>query len=518
MERALKTPELAAIIFDFLTPGQCYGALLANKYLSECASRRVWRELSGMEVLLQLLMEEPLQPLTEDNAQPKVVLHAVIKPTDARLKRFHLYRSYVQTLFVFPKVTAGYRWRAFTALQEWAPILPQLRHLIVQRDGESVTSATMHDLFLLFATYTCLEVSVSGGSEIDVPWLLNSDTTLALDRLCRSCKQIRRLDLFIKTVEASTAAKVATAVDELTRLCELGVGTDVLSESVLVAAGRLPALRVLTIRGHKNSQLGLSNMSVPQSSFPSLKRLVAWGIWPADLLHLLKVHPLVVRIESASFEVLGPVGGSRSLAEDREIFRSLSVGAPSLRDLGFAFPRSSGTWKTTLDRMSPLFSIPLGRLRLHHVRLDDEERLGSLFERCHPWHNSLVHFGMRKQSVGLDDLSELARFSALHTLAAALRIGSVPVHQEAWIEPKSKLRLRLESDFALHSVPDMADLDRFAVFLLTCWFDVEPVMTERKLNRNRLMDVMDGMAYTMLLNMLGILRQRPPDMNTLRWD
>ncbi|KAG9097911.1 hypothetical protein FRC06_007034 [Ceratobasidium sp. 370] len=467
MEAVLRLPELVRIILDMLTPGECYGALFVNRRWHTWASSRVWRDLSGMEVLLQLLMEEPLQPLTEQNAQPKVALKDVINPTDAQLARFNIYRNYVQTLSVFPKVTEGYRWRAFAALSPWVPILPQLRRLIVQRDGESVTSATMRDLLVLFATGTCVEVSVSGGSELDVPWLLNSDAALALDPLRKKCRGIRRLDLFVKTVEVSAAVKVAGAIEELTQLRALGLGVDALSESVLVASGRLPYLEALTLRGHKNSQPRLLAMSVPQSSFPSLKRLVAWGIWPADLLHVLSVRPLVARIVSASFEVLHGTGRAQMLTEDREIFRLLSMGAPSLRDLGFAFPRSSYTWKTTLDRLSPLFSIQLERVRLHHVCLGDQERLEGLFERCPLWHNGLVHLGMRRQVAGLDDLSELARFKALHTLAVALRIGSVPVHRDAWIVPKSEIRVRIESDFALHSVPDLADIDRFAVSVQT---------------------------------------------------
>ncbi|KAG8704329.1 hypothetical protein FRC08_002291 [Ceratobasidium sp. 394] len=517
IENALKTPELAAMVFDWLTPAECYSALFVNKFLSACAARRVWRDLSGMEVLLQLLMEEPLQPLTEENAQPKVALAHVIKPTQARLGRFDLYRSYVQTLSVFPKVTLGYRWRAFTALSGYAPILPQLRSLIVQRDGDSVTSATMRDLLSLFATPTCLEVCVSGGSELDVPWLLNSDAVPAISCLRRMCERIRRLDLFIKTVEPSAAAEVANAIQHFTQLRELGLGIDVLSESVLAAAGGLPYLGVLTLRGHKNSRAKRSAMDVPQGSFPSLKRLVAWGVWPADLLRILNVRPLPFRIESASFEVLSPHGGARTLAEDRDIFRSLSRGAPCLRDLGFAFPRSSGTCLTSLESLSPLFDLRLERLRLHHVCLQARERLGELFKLCPRWHDSLVHFGMRRQAVGLDDLKELARFNSLQTLSVALCIGSVPAHHGAWIEPKSKQRLRLESDFALHSVPDLEDIDRFAVFLLTCWLDVEPVVTERTFNRKRLTDVTDSMNYTMLLNMLAVLRERPPNMNTLRW-
>ncbi|KAG9095688.1 hypothetical protein FS749_009996 [Ceratobasidium sp. UAMH 11750] len=301
----------------------------------------------------------------------------------------------------------------------------------------------------------------------------------------------------------------------MTSLRCLSLGADTLSNSVLVAAGQIQGLKVLTLRFRPISQKDINSLLIPDGSFTRLSRLVILGAWPTDLVHLMKLRPLITGIKSAYLEVSEGSIIDRPLDQAFEVLRD---NAKHLRDLDLRFPEpEEGPYELRSNRLPDIISrIPLKRICFRNACLPQGQPLNHFVAHCQIWRETLTHFIMPCQPTSLDDLQLFARFTTLDVLAVDIKVDTIPSIQHTFPNPISKRALRLESYFLLHNLlPEM--VEGLASFLHSCWREVSLVMARRSLSQNEPLDRLDYWVYVSLLNELARRKQGKQKAVTVQW-
>ncbi|KAG9098569.1 hypothetical protein FS749_003512 [Ceratobasidium sp. UAMH 11750] len=423
----------------------------------------------------------------------------------------------VRKLHVHRHSAQGYQWFGLEVLKDHAPLLPGLMELIIKRRRDGAHSTGLPETLSLFCGPSCTIIRAIASSESNTPWISAADSILALSALHPRAASLKHLDFFVKADVPSWSnwANLAAELAAMTSLRCLSLGADTLSNSVLMAAGQIQGLKVLTIQFRLISQKDISSLLIPDGSFTQLSRLVVLGAWPTDLIHLVKLRPLIAGIKSAYLEVSeGSVIGHPL----DQVFEVIRDNAKHLRDLDLCFPESpEGPYELRSNRLPSIISrIPLKRVCFRNACLPQGQPLKHFVADCQTWRETLTHFIMPRQPTSLDDLQLFAKFIALDVLAVDIKVDSIPSIQHTFPNPISKRALRLESYFLLHHLlPEM--VEGVASFLHSCWGDVSLVMARRSLNQVEPLDRLDYWVYVSLLNELARQKQRKQKAITVHW-
>ncbi|KAG9095581.1 hypothetical protein FS749_010187 [Ceratobasidium sp. UAMH 11750] len=513
--RVMKIPELLLLIFHGLTVAQLAPLLSVNKLFFRYGAPIVWREVVGSEILLGLLTDEHLPTLIASNPWRQVVLDP--STVEYKLPRFKEYSMMVQKLHVHRHFTLGYQWLGLEVLKDHAPLLPGLTELVIRRRRDGAHSTGLPEILALFCGPSCKIVRAIASSESNTPWINTADSTLALAALHPHATSLKHLDFFVKADIPSwnSWVNLATVLAAMTSLSCLGLGADTLSNPVLAAAGQIPGLKVLTLRFRPISHRDITSLLVPGGSFAQLSRLVIWGAWPTDLAELMKLRPLIARIKSALLEVLE--GSVIDHPLDRA-FEALRDNAGHLEDLDLCFPEPvEGPYELRSSQLLPIISqMPLKRICFRNVCLPLDQPLEYFIAHCQTWQETLTHFIMPCQPATPYDLKHLARFAALDVLAVNITVVDIPPTQRTCLNPISRRAPQLESYFQLdHLLPEM--VENLALFLLSCWDDISPVMARRTLDQNDPLDRLDYWVYVTLLKELAQRKQRKQTAIKVQW-
>ncbi|KAG9090195.1 hypothetical protein FS749_000751 [Ceratobasidium sp. UAMH 11750] len=476
----------------------------------------VWHKVVGLEILFGLLTAVDLPNFTASNPWHQIVLEP--STVENKLPRFKLYSTMVRKLYVYLHSTHGYQWLGLESLKDHTPLLPGLTELVIKRRHDGAHSMRLQEVLALLCGSSCKVIRAVASSESNTPWVSTGDGALALATLQTYAASLEHLDLFIKadTPSWNNWANLATALATMKSLRCLGLGADTLSSSVLVAAGQIQGLEVLTLRFRPMSQRDITSLHIPDISFTQLSRLVIWGAWPTDVVHLVKLRPLVAGIKSAFLEV--PEGSviDGLLAQ---AFEALRENANRLEDLDVCFPQPiGGPYELHSNHLLSIISqIPLKRICLQNVCLTPNQPFRHFIAHCSTWWATLSHFFMPHQPATLDDLQILARFTALDVLAINIEVVDIPLIQHHYVNPISRRTPRLESYFLFHHLlPEMAE--GLALFLLSCWEDISLAMVGRTLDQDEPLDRLDYWIYTTLLKELAQRRGREQTVNTVQWE
>ncbi|KAG8722842.1 hypothetical protein FRC09_005636 [Ceratobasidium sp. 395] len=505
-------PILAAILEGFEL-GELTPLLRISRFFFAAGARLIWREVPGLEVLVNLIVEGSQIGGAPSPRRPATIPVSSVDPSvlglAQKFARFKIYKGFVRKLYVYGRhgelFSVGdkeyfrprfaYRFEGFpTAEFGKRPLeLPNLREVVVDRHQNQMTWTELQNVLCWFVGPSCISLRLSGsfnagrdsGDESvhgggNAQGLIN-----ALKTLFTGASKLRTLELWLQpdSEQFDEGSALAGELHTMPLLTTLSISPFMLEADLFEAIATLPALRCLKLGCPglivKFRQDPSEYCNPPAGSFPSLTRLEILGTnWYREVTTgITRIPGLLANLESLRYYHTSESATDDDDAPEDEgedlksALERLMTEAPKLGSLILGCRQ----YEVHPVELTPLASLKC--VELWGCSLDGGSTIENLLVSCPQWYDSLVSLKLRDESIPLADLRVLAKCRVLEHLEIGLRFSgeALPAGN---VRPAESRGFRLDSSFNLGALSDEL-ICTYARFLLSCWWGVGLFQAER---------------------------------------
>ncbi|KAG9120704.1 hypothetical protein FRC07_003693, partial [Ceratobasidium sp. 392] len=414
----MNLPEIILAVSRFLTPSEiAYSLLRLNRIAFLSLVSLIWENIPhGLQVLLQLVMDENFPTRSQIDASIEVPLDLVASAAPERWERFTNYAHFVRTLSVYPEWNGSeigpYRITPLSIICPHTHALPKLDMLEIHALHGPHTYSVIRDLFSIFACQTLRKVRLNGQftgvetctlSHALVPLIENA--TLLEELQLTPRRDGGHLDL----------GQLGHMLDLATSVKRLTLGLPLIQQVVFAVVGRLPHLTHLILLDNSRNLLSsvfhsdpFQSFRVMQGSFANLTKLTTVGkSWRLSYLAtLISAVSFATNLKEVDLD------GHGSESDATQLFEALKFHAPLLHSIKLSIKGFRGRHTTIpIACTSQLKSIALSCLELRGTT-DGIFGVDVFLDSCPIWRQSLLRI--------------LAEFSSLKSLSILLDISKPP--------------------------------------------------------------------------------------------
>ncbi|KAF8605609.1 hypothetical protein BDV93DRAFT_554462 [Ceratobasidium sp. AG-I] len=354
--RVVELPELVRLICSFAETVHLVKLLTVSHHFFYCAAPLIWREVSGITKLLDLLPD-----LGSDQ------LNQGIHPSDRiQLNRFNIYAPFVRNLKSGMDDEAVANWLILLAKVPNRPLLPLLQVLnirprVSEQHGpqiveyaEALLCSTLSNIRIAWDCY---------GLRIDPV-----DATHLLGQMVRICPNLTNLylnveesDYFnhLRSLGTYTKPGPLSFVSQFLNLRVLSTSSMALNHNVLQLLGHLPCLEQLRVHSVMDDDISITNMVIPSNSFPSLRHIELDCVSALVMSKLWQTIPLVQKLVSVVVELMG---GSDEAID--KLICDICQGSPFITDLELGFGGLERDFTLSTTALDHFGQLPLKRVNI----------------------------------------------------------------------------------------------------------------------------------------------------------
>ncbi|KAG8744289.1 hypothetical protein FRC10_010452 [Ceratobasidium sp. 414] len=369
-QRVFQLPELVRMICGFSDKKDCTNLLYLSRDTYACALPTVWEE-TDLESVLVLIPGTAVVDTSSPDTEDKYTLHF---PPSIDLTRFNIHAPLVKTVRTerLQDVKFPDQWPS-PGLQ---PVLPNLQRLLIG-DLYLPQSECIDWIFQLLSPKLLELVMAAADTEngnTNGSGIGAKSCSDLIDWISRICPRLKRLCLFPSDEYGTSRADDYPVYTKLTTLTHLRSFSFVVSEvqsNIFQALGQLPHLESLSIKSLGASLPTEDSITIPDNSFPCLRRLALHGLCDSVVARVCEIASLFRRLVTAEIIYCDQCyDGSEENLRSSFVIKSLGQNSPHIQDLTICSRGSYGEFVVNLPVIDAFKYMPLKRLKLGEIIFD----------------------------------------------------------------------------------------------------------------------------------------------------